>query len=119
MIKKIAFVALVTMASCGAYAAATTVCDDMLSSGNGTQITNAMIGFVATSFTPKCSANTIVRVDGDTARIAVGATSTKGKNGFMGTSVGGGVKVNAACAASPCVESDATAALTAAMAVGS
>ena len=116
MIKKIAFVALLSMASSGAFAA--NACIDGAATALTGQGTNDFIQ-AALSVPVKCSANSYVDYSQTTARFAVASMSSKGKNTFKGSSNGGGVVVSAPCAGGACTAggSDLSTALTAAEAI--
>lgn len=74
--------------------------------------------FVRVTFTPKCSANTLVDYEDQTTNFAVAAGSLKGKATFIGSTAGGGVAKSADCAAaSGCVAADIATALGAAKAL--
>jgi len=55
-------------------------------------------GFVKVAFTPKCSANVFLDgVDASATAYTVGSASSKGKNRFNGSSIGGAVGNAGAC----------------------
>lgn len=83
----------------------------------GTGYAVGVAGFVKSTFTPKCSANTSVYFDATDANAAVGSISTKGNQSFKGNTNGGAVVKHADCASSGCVgATEAAAALTQALA---
>lgn len=102
--KKITFAsafAFGIMASLGASAATTAICDgsaahDGVVPASGTAGTHYMI----TAIAPKCSTNVFLTgIDGTSgAWYAVGSASVKGKHSFRGHSNGGSVANSAACA---------------------
>lgn len=110
--KKIILMA-VTVAAAAAtmnvQAAAVAVC---AGAGTATPQVSATDSFIKTPFTPKCSNNVHLMVDDQTTFYRVGAASVKGKNGFGGSTAGGAVSVNGACAATGCTATDASAAAT-------
>ncbi len=105
---------IVALSLCVASAAsmAATVC----AGGTATAVasdSSPRTKFVATGFTPRCSANTQVDFQEDASAAAVGATSTKGNQSFGGHSNGGAVEKVADSASG---YANAAAALTAAAA---
>lgn len=112
--KKIVFATAAIAGVVGTFDAfaQTVVCSGATTAASGAAVTTG--GFVATSFTPKCSANVhLVGID-NTSSYAVGAASTKGKTKFGGSTAGGGVSGMGTCAAATCAATDASAAASAA-----
>jgi hypothetical protein len=62
-------------------------------------------------FTPKCSANVFLSGSDSSTFYRVGAGSSKGKNRFAGSTMGGGIAAAGSCAVTGCSASDATTAL--------
>lgn len=115
--KKIALVAMLTLASSGVFAA--TACSG--DAGSGTDVTAATDGtlFVRVAFTPKCSANVLVDYTDQTTAFAVASGSKKGKSTFQGNTAGGGVTKSGDCPSSGCTTTELGTALTAAEALSS
>jgi hypothetical protein len=79
--------------------------------GKGNTATSPI--FLQTGFDVQCSANTIVSYNEVSATgFAVGSGSKKGNQSFKGSSAGGGVAKHADCAASGCIATDVTTAIT-------
>ena len=91
MKKQLLVVLCFGLASAGAYAAGTTVCNK----GTPTAVTPAATAkFIKQGFSVKCSANTIVKYEETDESVAVAGASTKGGNVFIGNSAGGSVKAD-------------------------
>jgi hypothetical protein len=102
---------LAVAAISSANAAATAICSGIPSSAQ--PVTTDASSFVRTQFTPKCSNNVHLVGDDNQAYFRVGAASTKGKNAFGGSSVGGAVQPYTTCAsATGCSATEASAAAT-------
>jgi hypothetical protein len=114
--KKTLLVALLSLASTGAFAA--NACTG--EAGNGTTVAGAADKFVRVQFTPKCSANSLVQYTDQVTSFAVAAGSSKGKTTFIGNTAGGAVKVSGtACSASGCTTGEVSTALSSAEALAS
>lgn len=91
-----------------AHATSQTVCAAPSAAANGAQVTADTTTFVKTAFTPKCSANVHLIGDDQGTYYGSGAVSSKGKNSFVGSTAGGGVRAYASCAAATgCTSSEA------------
>lgn len=110
--KKIFVLLFGAIAASQAFAAGAITCNN----GTASAVTGAAGSFVIQTFTPKCSANVQAAYEQNAIAFVVAATSTKGKNKFVGSTGGGGI-AGSACAASPCAASDATGATAAALAI--
>lgn len=107
MVKKIIFVAA-TLLSAATCVHATTVC-----AGGAPNVVTPVTAqtpaqFIQVSFGPKCSNNVLLNYVETATSIGVGSVSTKGANKFQGSSNGGGITSNGACAAACSAESNAT-----------
>lgn len=104
--------AAAAVASMGTANAATSglVCSGPTAAGNGsfTVDTNATNEFVKVAFTPKCSANVIMRYSQNQSALGVVSGSSKGKNYFGGGTNGGGVAPMGSCAAAGCSTTEIT-----------
>ena len=112
--KKIILSSVLAVAAVGANAASQSLCTGNPS--NAVQVSGSSDGstFVRVAFTPKCSNNVWLNGDDNQTYYRVGAASTKGKNYFGGSSVGGAVQPLGTCAATGCSASDAAAGVAAA-----
>ena len=113
--KKVILASVLAISAVSVQAAATQVyCSG--TAGNGTPSATSSVtteNYVKSAFTPKCSANTHVSGEDGGAYYRVGSGSIKGKTRYAGTSAGGAVVAAGPCsAASGCVASDATTAMT-------
>ncbi len=113
--------AVASITSLSANAAAFTVCSGAALAADGVQVVGQSDGstFVRTSFTPKCSANVFLVGDDVSPTVyRVGAASGKGKTRFNGSTVGGAVAPvstgDPKCAAANCTGADAASAAAAA-----
>lgn len=87
------------------------------SAGSGTLVTGDTANFVQVSFTPKCSANTIVDYNQNATAFWMGAASVKGKTSFGGSSSGGAVAKMTDCTlVAGCAAGDLASALASALA---
>lgn len=104
-----ALVAALPMASAFAAGsgAGTLVCTSGVAAAGG--IVGDNTKFVKNTILPKCSANVNLAYDQGPVGFTVGANSVKGKNSFGGSTLGGQVRVSAACAAA-CTSAEAQAA---------
>jgi len=103
--------AVAAVTSLSAHAAEQIICTGGLAA-NGAPVT-AGTNFVKVNFTPKCSANVMLRGNDQSSTLyLVGSASVKGKNTFNGSSAGGSVGVYVPCAASPCTPTEVGTALT-------
>lgn len=94
-------------------AAISAICSGIPS--NAIAVTSDATSFVRTQFTPKCSNNVHLMGDDGQAYYRVGAASSKGKNAFGGSSVGGAVQPYTQCtAATGCGAAEASSAANAA-----
>jgi len=59
--------------------------------------------FIKADFTPKCSANTVVKYDESANSAAVAGISTKGNEVFSGHTAGGAVTKSGTCPTTGCV----------------
>lgn len=103
--KKIIIGLSLCVASASSMAAA--VC----AAGTATAVASSTTDFVKTGFTPKCSQNTWVNFDQDTANGGVGSASSKGNQVFGGHTNGGAVTkltTGGDCAASGCTQQNAS-----------
>ena len=114
-------ISLAASVSAHAAVATTNVCPATAIPQVAATVTGTAGNFVIVTFTPRCSNNVILSYsDPNGTFVAVGSTSTKGKNAFAGSSMGGGVvPIPAGCAGAACVTSDATAGVTAAALISS
>lgn len=89
--------------------------------GNGTAVAGATDGttFVRVGFTPKCSANVLLRYTDQQTNFAVAAGSSKGKSTFIGSTSGGGVTKDGNCPTTGCTASEIDTSLTVAEALAS
>ena len=93
------------VASSASFAAAVTPC----SQGTATAVTAATPNaFIKSNFTPKCSANTIVKFEETNSSAAVAGLSVKGNEVFSGHTAGGAVTKAGSCTATGCVAGDLT-----------
>lgn len=95
-------------------AAQTAVCTAGVA-GPGATVAGTSDNFVQVTFVPRCSNNVHLAYSQGTVAFAVGAASSKGKNSFLGNTVGGGVSSFTSCAATGCNAANATGAATEAM----
>lgn len=104
-----ALVAALPMASAFAAGsgAGTLVCTSGAAAAGG--IPGNSANFVKNTILPKCSANVNLAYDQGPVGFTVGANSVKGKNSFGGSTLGGQVRVSAACQAA-CIAEEAKAA---------
>lgn len=92
--------------------AATAICAAPTSAGNAANNPGTTSSdFVRNAFTPKCSANVHMTADSAQTYFRVGSGSAKGGRSFRGSSAGGSVASESACATG-CVATDASAAAT-------
>lgn len=80
--------------------------------GPGATVAGTSANFVQVTFVPRCSNNVHLAYSQNTVAFAVGAASSKGKNSFLGNTVGGGVSSFTSCAATGCSAANATGAAT-------
>lgn len=118
MINKYSFVIISTLVSGGAFAA-TTVCDGTQTTSQpaSAAITSTQVAFIVTpsGFTPNCSANALVIVDGDSSKLYGASGSAKGKTVFVGSTNGGGVQPSGSgCPSSGCTSTEVNAEMSAA-----
>lgn len=86
-----------------------TACDPALSQAAQAPVLGVSTNFIVSSFKPQCSKNVNVRYNQGQVAVAVGSNSLKGKNSFVGSSLGGQVNVQTGCAAA-CTQAEADAA---------
>lgn len=97
------------------HATTQTVCAAPSAAANGASVTADTTTFVKTAFTPKCSANVHLIGDDQGTYYGAGSVSSKGKNSFVGSTAGGGVKASVSCAAATgCTSAEAATAAAAA-----
>jgi hypothetical protein len=117
--KKVILSSVLAAAAIGAASSAnaqatttpTAFCSGVAGNGIAASPTTAG-GFVITVFTPKCSQNVFLAGSDNSTFYRVGAGSSKGKNRFAGSTMGGGIASAGACAVTGCSASDATSSLT-------
>lgn len=112
-------------ATSSVLAAPAAVCTGVTTAGNGTLITGTvgftaanagLTGFVVNNFTPKCSANVHAAIEQNETVLAVASGSSKGKKLFTGSTNGGSVQPGTANFANGVSATDATTAVTTALA---
>jgi hypothetical protein len=113
ILASVAVIATVAVNTAHATAAAASFCGGGTAGASAVTASSATDNFVRVPFSPKCSANTHVYGEDNNTYYRVGAASAKGKFPFYGSTVGGGVVASTtSCAATGCIGTDATGALT-------
>jgi hypothetical protein len=105
--KKALILSVLAAVAVSPLANATAVCDGA-AAGATKAVTTSADSFVIVPFTAQCSANVYSNYSEDATRLGVVAGSKKGKNFFGGSTNGGGIKPQGACAATGCSTSEVT-----------
>jgi len=112
--KKALILSALAAAAVSPMANATAVCAGA-AAGATVAVTTTANMFVIVPFTAQCSANVYSNYSEDATRLGVIAGSKKGKNSFGGSTNGGGIKPQGACAATGCSTAEITDAASAAL----
>ena len=105
--KKALVLSVLAAAAVSPLANAAAVCGGNATGSTVAYTTTANM-FVIVPFTAQCSANVYSNASEDAVRLGVVAGSKKGKNFFGGSTNGGGIRAQGACAATGCSTTEIT-----------